>query len=158
MQVFAAGSPAVSRASPETPSATMSGKNSRSLLLTESARAIGGPPSLLESLSQAEREIVLKRGRRKVFYRGQTLFNQGTKHDGIYLIETGRIRVFYTAPSQREITLAYWLPATSSAGRRFSAAACTSGRASPATTAASFSCRARSCGSLSWKFRISRSA
>ncbi len=45
-----------------------------------------------------------------MFYRGQTLFNQGAKHDGIYLIESGRIRVFYTAPSQREITLAYWLP------------------------------------------------
>jgi CRP/FNR family cyclic AMP-dependent transcriptional regulator len=104
---FAAGSPAVSRGSPETYT-TMSGK--RSLLLTESERAIGGQPSLLEQLSPAEREIVLKRGRRKVFYRGKTLFSQGAKHDGIYLIETGRIRVFYTAPSQREITLAYWLP------------------------------------------------
>jgi CRP/FNR family cyclic AMP-dependent transcriptional regulator len=109
MQVFAASSP-VSRGSPETLPAAMPGKTSRSLLLTESARGIGGPPALLETLSNAEREIVLKRGRRKVFYRGQTLFNQGAKHDGIYLIETGRIRVFYTAPSQREITLAYWLP------------------------------------------------
>ena len=47
---------------------------------------------------------------RKVLYRGQTLFNQGATHDGIYLIQTGRIRVFYTAPSGREITLAYWHP------------------------------------------------
>ena len=38
----------------------------------------------------------------------QTLFNQGAKHDGIYLIESGRIRVFYTSPLGREITLAYW--------------------------------------------------
>lgn len=38
------------------------------------------------------------------------LFHQGTPHDGIYLIETGRVRVFYTAPSGREITLAYWYP------------------------------------------------
>ena len=53
---------------------------------------------------------MLRQGRRRVFYRGQTLFNQGARHDGIFLIETGRIRVFYTAPSQREITLAYWLP------------------------------------------------
>ena len=35
---------------------------------------------------------------------------KGRAHDGIYLIETGRIRVFYTAPSGREITLAYWHP------------------------------------------------
>ena len=86
------------------------GKSSRALLLTESPRSLGGPPSLFENLSAEEREIVLQQGRRRVFYRGQTLFNQGARHDGIYLIETGRIRVFYTAPSQREITLAYWLP------------------------------------------------
>jgi CRP-like cAMP-binding protein len=87
--------------------AAMSGQ---SLLLTESARSLGGSPSLFDTLSLRERETVLKHGRRKVFYRGQTLFNQGAKHDGIYLIETGRIRVFYSAPSGREITLAYWHP------------------------------------------------
>jgi len=79
-----------------------------SLLLTESQQAIGGPPPLMEKLSQRERELVLKQGRRKVLNRGQTLFSQGAKHDGIYLIESGRIRVFYTSPQGREITLAYW--------------------------------------------------
>jgi CRP-like cAMP-binding protein len=79
-------------------------------LLTENVRSIGGPPSLFDALSPAERETVIKCGRRQVLYRGKTLFNQGARHDGIFLIETGRIRVFYTAPSQREITLAYWHP------------------------------------------------
>ncbi|WP_213769839.1 Crp/Fnr family transcriptional regulator [Bradyrhizobium sp. dw_78] len=79
-----------------------------SLLLTESPQWIGGPPSLIERLTPREREIVLKQGRRKVLNRGQTLFSQGAKHDGIYLIESGRIRVFYTSPQGREITLAYW--------------------------------------------------
>jgi CRP-like cAMP-binding protein len=82
----------------------------QSLLLTESVRSLGGPPSLFETLTAAEREQVIKCGRRQVLYRGKTLFNQGARHDGIFLIETGRIRVFYTAPSQREITLAYWHP------------------------------------------------
>jgi CRP/FNR family cyclic AMP-dependent transcriptional regulator len=82
----------------------------QSLLLTESTRSLGGAPSLFETLSPRDRETVLRRGRRKVLNRGQTLFNQGAKHDGIYLIETGRIRVFYSAPSGREITLAYWHP------------------------------------------------
>ncbi len=82
----------------------------QSLLLTESTRSLGGAPSLFEALSPRERETVLRRGRRRVLNRGQTLFNQGAKHDGIYLIETGRIRVFYSAPSGREITLAYWHP------------------------------------------------
>src|SRR5262249_32374347 len=82
----------------------------RSLLLTENVRAIGGAPSLFDTLSAAERETLVRCGRRRVLYRGQTLFRQGTRNDGIFLIETGRIRVYYTAPSQREITLAYWHP------------------------------------------------
>jgi CRP/FNR family transcriptional regulator, cyclic AMP receptor protein len=79
-----------------------------SLLLTENQQSIGGPPSLIERLSLREREQVLKQGRRKVLNRGQTLFSQGARHDGIFLIESGRIRVFYTSPQGREITLAYW--------------------------------------------------
>ncbi len=84
---------------------------SSSLLLSESARSPGGPAgSLMEMLSASECEAVLRQGRKRVLNRGQTLFNQGAKHDGIYLIQTGRMRVFYTAPSGREITLAYWHP------------------------------------------------
>ena len=64
--------------------------------------------SLVMSIS--DRVIVLKQGRRKVLNRGQTLFSQGSPHEGIYLVESGRIRVFYMAPSGREITLAYWNP------------------------------------------------
>src|SRR3984957_13621915 len=82
----------------------------KSLLRSETATLAGAPPSLFQSLSQRERDLVLSHGRRRVIYRGQTLFNQGAAHEGIYLIETGRIRVFYIAPSGREITLAYWHP------------------------------------------------
>lgn len=81
---------------------------STSLLLTENQQAIGGPPPLMDKLTLRERALVLKQGRRKVLNRGQTLFSQGAKHDGIWLIESGRIRVFYTSPLGREITLAYW--------------------------------------------------
>lgn len=81
---------------------------SSSLLLSESQQSIGGPPSLIDRLSVREREQVLKQGRRKVLNRGQTLFSQGARHDGIFLVESGRIRVFYTSPHGREITLAYW--------------------------------------------------
>src|SRR5215510_10210219 len=81
---------------------------SSSLLLTENQQSIGGPPALMDKLTLRERELVLKQGRRKVLNRGQTLFSQGARHDGIWLIESGRIRVFYTSPLGREITLAYW--------------------------------------------------
>jgi CRP/FNR family transcriptional regulator, cyclic AMP receptor protein len=84
------------------------GSAGASLLLTESQQAIGGPPPLMEKLTPREREVVLKQGRRKVLNHGQTLFSQGARNDGIYLIESGRIRVFYTSPQGREITLAYW--------------------------------------------------
>jgi CRP-like cAMP-binding protein len=83
-------------------------KSNSSLLLTENQQSIGGPPSLMEKLTLRERETVLKQGRRKVLNRGQTLFSQGAKHDGIFLIESGRVRVFYSSPAGREITLAYW--------------------------------------------------
>jgi CRP-like cAMP-binding protein len=82
----------------------------QALLLAESQALVGGPPPLLRWLTPRERELVLGHGRRRVIYRGQTLFSQGSPHDGIFLIESGRIRVFYTAPSGREITLAYWHP------------------------------------------------
>jgi CRP/FNR family transcriptional regulator, cyclic AMP receptor protein len=93
--------------SPPSAAATRAKSNS-SLLLTENQQSIGGPPSLMEKLTLRERETVLKQGRRKVLNRGQTLFSQGAKHDGIYLIESGRVRVFYSSPAGREITLAYW--------------------------------------------------
>jgi CRP-like cAMP-binding protein len=92
----------------DAPSAASRRPGGSSLLLTESHQAIGGPPPLMDMLTPRERELVLKQGRRKVLNRGQTLFSQGAKHDGIYLIESGRIRVFYTSPQGREITLAYW--------------------------------------------------
>jgi CRP-like cAMP-binding protein len=83
-------------------------KPTSSLFLTENQQLISGPPPLMDKLTIREREIVLKQGRRKVLSRGQTIFSQGAKHDGIFLIESGRIRVFYSSPLGREITLAYW--------------------------------------------------
>lgn len=41
---------------------------------------------------------------------GETVFRQGDRHDGIFIILSGQVRIFYTGPSGREITLAYWAP------------------------------------------------
>jgi CRP/FNR family transcriptional regulator, cyclic AMP receptor protein len=78
------------------------------LLLTEGSRLLGKPPSLLQALTSQERELLLGAGRRLAFRRGQTLFSQGSEHAGIFILDSGRVRVFYTAPSGREITRAYW--------------------------------------------------
>lgn len=83
---------------------------SRSMLLAENEKLAGGPTPLFQELTEREQKEVLAQGIRRVIHRRKMLFTQGTPHDGIYLIETGRMRVFYTAPSGREITLAYWHP------------------------------------------------
>ena len=70
----------------------------------------GSPPHLLSGLTPAQVERVTSAGRRLVVHKGERLFSQGQLHDGIHLIESGRIRVFYVAPTGREITLAYWHP------------------------------------------------
>jgi CRP/FNR family cyclic AMP-dependent transcriptional regulator len=41
---------------------------------------------------------------------GGSVFVQGDDHKGIWLIEEGIVRTYYSAPSGREITLAYWTP------------------------------------------------
>ena len=84
----------------------------QSLLLTESPQSLGGAPSLFETLSPRQRETVLQRGRRKVLHRGRDLVPESRRQARRNLSDrTGRlIRVFYTAPSGREITLAYWHP------------------------------------------------
>jgi len=69
-----------------------------------------GPPTLFADLTDTEIDEVISVGRRKVVHRGATLFRQGTVQDGVYLVETGRIQVFYVGPSGRELTLAYWHP------------------------------------------------
>jgi CRP/FNR family cyclic AMP-dependent transcriptional regulator len=78
------------------------------LLMTDGGTSQSGPPPLFRGLTEAEKARVLGSGKRKVLYRGASLFSQGSPQDGIYLIESGRIKVFYIAPSGREITLAYW--------------------------------------------------
>src|SRR6202171_1791940 len=78
------------------------------LLMAEGGTQRSGPPYLFQGLTESEIAQVVGAGKRKVLYRGAQLFSQGSPQDGIYLIETGRIKVFYTAPSGREITLAYW--------------------------------------------------
>ena len=108
MQLNAAGAEREPALAPRTPSSRAC--RQQALLLSENATLLAGPPPLFQWLSPRERELVLSHGRRRVLNHGQTLFSQGTTHEGIYLIESGRIRVFYNAPSGREITLAYWHP------------------------------------------------
>jgi CRP/FNR family transcriptional regulator, cyclic AMP receptor protein len=65
-------------------------------------------PNIFARLTIGQRKRVVARGVYLHLAEGETLFAQGEKHKGIYLIEHGLIRTFYTSPGGREITLAYW--------------------------------------------------
>ncbi|WP_369719816.1 Crp/Fnr family transcriptional regulator [Bradyrhizobium sp. LLZ17] len=77
------------------------------IMLAESDTLVGSLPGLLDPLSEADRRRVLAIGRKEVLQTGKHVWRQGDTQNGIYLIESGRIRS-YAAPSGREVTLAYW--------------------------------------------------
>jgi CRP-like cAMP-binding protein len=78
------------------------------IMLVEREALMQRIPGLLDGLSADQRARLLGIGRARAFEAEQPLFRQGDPHDGIYLIQSGRIRSYYTAPSGREVTLAYW--------------------------------------------------
>ena len=80
------------------------------LYLSESVIEVRGKPNLLSRLSADDYLAVRERGREIAVECGEHAFRQGAPHEGIYVIETGSIRTYYTGPSGREITLAYWTP------------------------------------------------
>jgi CRP/FNR family cyclic AMP-dependent transcriptional regulator len=78
------------------------------IMLVEREALVRRIPGLLDGLNERERARLLGIGRKVIFEAEQPLFSQGDPHHGIYLIESGRIRSYYVAPSGREVTLAYW--------------------------------------------------
>ena len=67
-------------------------------------------PNIFAHLDECDLKLVLSRAHQQRLEAKEILFRQGDLHEGIYLIESGLIRIFYTSPAGREITLAYWEP------------------------------------------------
>lgn len=67
-------------------------------------------PNILAHLNDRDKREVLSRVRRLNFLPKDIVFRQGDPHEGIFLIESGLIRTYYSSPSGREITLSYWQP------------------------------------------------
>jgi CRP/FNR family cyclic AMP-dependent transcriptional regulator len=78
------------------------------LLLAESLGPVARPAGLTDRLTEQERAELLRHGRPMQLAPDEILFAQGEPHKGIYLVQSGQVRVFYASPSGREITLAYW--------------------------------------------------
>ncbi|OAP43182.1 cyclic nucleotide-binding protein [Sinorhizobium americanum] len=80
----------------------------QALFLSESVDGLDEGAHFLDALKPEEWARLNSHGRHLAFSSGAAIFAQGDSHDGIFIIKTGQVRVFYTAPSGREITLAYW--------------------------------------------------
>lgn len=80
------------------------------LFLSETIDGLNDGANFLDRLTVGDLAAVRAAARTTIVKDGEAVFRQGQSHDGIFLIEAGRVRVFYTGPSGREITLAYWTP------------------------------------------------
>jgi len=78
------------------------------LFMSESIEGLNLGAHFLDRLSGDEKAQVQAAGRDVLVSQGEMVFSQGEYHDGIFIIRRGQVRVYYTAPSGREITLAYW--------------------------------------------------
>jgi CRP/FNR family cyclic AMP-dependent transcriptional regulator len=81
---------------------------SRAVYLSEVVDHLDEGANFFDRLSAEQQRSVRRLARPLAVPRGKTVFRQGAPHAGIYLIEEGVVRSYYTFPSGREITLAYW--------------------------------------------------
>ncbi|GEP10107.1 CRP-like cAMP-activated global transcriptional regulator [Methylobacterium gnaphalii] len=80
------------------------------LFLSETIEGLDDGAAFLDRLTPTEAARVRAAGRSVSLAPGESVFTQGDAHEGIFLIEAGRVRVYYSGPSGRQVTLAYWTP------------------------------------------------
>lgn len=78
------------------------------IYLSENLFELNKGSSFLNDLEMSDRSQLINAASKTRIDKRERLFNQGEIHSGIWIIETGRIRTFYSGPSGKEITLAYW--------------------------------------------------
>ena len=83
---------------------------SSALFMSETIDGLNAGAHFLDRLSTFEQARVHAAGRTVTVPQSEMVFSQGDGHEGIFIIRRGQVRVYYTAPSGREITLAYWTP------------------------------------------------
>lgn len=84
--------------------------NPSAIYLSEYLMGLNEGSTFLSNLTDEDLSTVRKLGTKVSVEKGQNLFFQGDKHKGVWIVESGRMRSYYTGPSGREITLAYWTP------------------------------------------------
>ena len=89
---------------------TESSPKTSGIMLAERGALIRSIPRIFDELSEQDRSRLYAIGKSLFFAPDTPIFSQGDEHQGIHLIETGRVHSYYKAPSGRAVTLAYWLP------------------------------------------------
>lgn len=80
------------------------------IFLSEYLLDLNSGAGFLSGLNDFDQAKIRKAGSRRLIKKGEGLFFQGDAHTGIWIVEKGRMRTFYAAPTGRELTLAYWTP------------------------------------------------
>lgn len=62
---------------------------------------------IFSALSHAEREQIGTLARKRIYRKNEPIFNQGTEADAIYLIKSGRVRLYKISEDGKEFTLDY---------------------------------------------------
>lgn len=78
------------------------------IYLTETLSELNEGAGFLDRLSLGEIQELRRVSVAVALEPEESAFMQGEPHKGIYLIESGRIKTYYTGPTGKEITLAYW--------------------------------------------------
>lgn len=82
-------------------------------MATENNDAVLRKTQLFASLTESEMRTLCARVSKRPFGRGETLFNEGDKCHGLFVVATGRIRIFKLSPAGREQVLAVEEPGSS---------------------------------------------
>ncbi|MFY0609987.1 MAG: Crp/Fnr family transcriptional regulator [Hyphomicrobiaceae bacterium] len=88
----------------------MDSQSTSAVFLSEALAQINEGAHFLDRLSLDEISALRRVASPVEVDANQSIFMQGDQHRGIYLIESGQVRIYYAGPSGKEITLAYWTP------------------------------------------------
>ena len=80
---------------------------------TEHVKAVLRKTPLFASLTDKELQALVARTARKRFQRGEMLFGEGDPCTGLFIVASGKIRIFKLSPSGREQVLAIEEPGSS---------------------------------------------
>ncbi len=85
-------------------------RQNSAVFLSEALSHINEGAGFLDRLKLDEISQLRRAASPMTFSASETIFLQGDVHSGIFVIVSGRVRIYYAGPTGKEITLAYWTP------------------------------------------------